>query len=320
MAVYLAFLQPGDVVLGMNLSHGGHLTHGSPVNFSGRLFQFVHYGVREDTGTIDYDEVRRLAETHRPKMIVAGASAYPRILDFEAFAEIARSVGALLMVDMAHIAGLVCTGLHPSPVPVADVVTSTTHKTLRGPRGGLILSRSDHSDKLNKQIFPGIQGGPLMHVIAAKAVAFKEAMGDAFKTYQTRVVENAATLADRLMTSGIDLVSRGTDNHMMLADLTSIDITGKAAEDLLGTAGITVNKNTVPGEKRSPFVTSGIRIGTPALTTRGMGTDEMLAVGSWIAQVLKNPGDENLVVRIRNEVKALCTAYPLYPDTQGENG
>jgi glycine hydroxymethyltransferase len=319
MAVYLAFLEPGDAVLGMNLSHGGHLTHGSPVNFSGRLFRFVHYGVREDTGTIDYDEVRRLAEAHRPKMIVAGASAYPRTLDFDAFADIARSVGALLMVDMAHIAGLVCTGLHPSPVPLADVVTSTTHKTLRGPRGGLILSRTDHSDKLNKQIFPGIQGGPLMHVIAAKAVAFKEATEDSFKAYQAQVVENAAALADALMSSGIDLVSGGTDNHMMLADLTNIDITGKAAEEILGTAGITVNKNTVPGEKRSPFVTSGIRIGTPALTTRGMGTDEMRTIGSWISQVLKHPGDEALVSRIRGEVMALCATYPLYPDRHGES-
>jgi glycine hydroxymethyltransferase len=318
MAVYLAFLKPGDVVLGMNLSHGGHLTHGSPVNFSGRLFRFVHYGVREDTGTIDMDEIRSLAQKHQPKMIVAGASAYPRILDFDAFANIADSVGALLMVDMAHIAGLVCAGLHPSPLPVADVVTSTTHKTLRGPRGGLILSRSDHSDKLNKQIFPGIQGGPLMHVIAAKAVAFKEAMEEGFTTYQTQVVKNAAALADALMTSGIDLVSGGTDNHMMLADLTRIDITGKAAEDLLGNAGITVNKNTVPGERRSPFVTSGIRIGTPALTTRGMGPDEMQTIGSWIAQILKNPGNEALLAQIRKEVKALCMTFPLYPDTHGE--
>jgi glycine hydroxymethyltransferase len=314
MAVYLAFLQPGDTVLGMNLSHGGHLTHGSPVNFSGRLFKFVHYGVREDTGTIDYDEVRRLAREHRPKMVVAGASAYPRTLDFEAFADIARSVDALLMVDMAHIAGLVCAGVHPSPVPVADVVTTTTHKTLRGPRGGLILSRFDHSDKLNKQIFPGIQGGPLMHVIAAKAVAFKDAMDDSFKAYQAQVVKNAAALAQKLMAEGIDLVSGGTDNHMMLADLTNIDITGKAAEEVLGMAGITVNKNTVPGEKRSPFVTSGIRIGTPALTTRGMGTDEMQAVGSWISQVLKHPGDEKLVSRVRREIADLCATYPLYPD------
>ena len=320
MAAYLAFLNPGDVVLGMNLSHGGHLTHGSPVSFSGRLFHFVHYGVREDTGTIDYAEIRRLAREHRPKMIVAGASAYPRILDFNAFAEIAQSVGALLMVDMAHIAGLVCTGLHPSPVPVADVVTSTTHKTLRGPRGGLILSGSDHSDAINKQIFPGIQGGPLMHVIAAKAVAFKEAMGESFKIYQTQVVKNAAALAAQLMSSGISLVSGGTDNHMMLADLTSIDITGKAAETLLGCAGITVNKNTVPGERRSPFVTSGIRIGTPALTTRGMGTDEMRAVAIWIADILKNPGDTTLIERIRKEVTALCAAFPIYPNTPGDNG
>jgi glycine hydroxymethyltransferase len=320
MAVYFALLQPGDGVLGMDLSHGGHLTHGSPVNFSGRLFNFIHYGVGEDTGRIDYDEVRRLAREHRPKMIVAGASAYPRQLDFDTFAEIARSVGAYFMVDMAHIAGLVCAGVHPSPVPVADVVTSTTHKTLRGPRGGLILSKSDYSDKLNKQIFPGIQGGPLMHVIAAKAVAFREAMTDDFKAYQARVVENAATLAQQLMSSGIDLVSGGTDNHMMLADLTNIDITGKAAENVLGLAGITVNKNTVPGEKRSPFVTSGIRIGTPALTTRGMGTDEMRAIGIWIAEVLKNPENEALIGRIRKEVTALCTAYPLYPETEGENG
>ena len=320
MAVYFGLLKPGDVVMGMDLSHGGHLTHGSPVNFSGRLFRFVHYGVREDTGTIDYAEVRRLALANRPKMIVAGASAYPRILDFEAFADIARSVNALLMVDMAHIAGLVCAGLHPSPVPMADVVTSTTHKTLRGPRGGLILSNSDYGETLNKQIFPGIQGGPLMHVIAAKAVAFKEAMEESFKIYQTKVVENAAALAGQLMSSGISLVSGGTDNHMMLADLTSINITGKAAENLLGSAGITVNKNTVPGERRSPFVTSGIRIGTPALTTRGMGTDEMRAVAIWIADVLKHPEDSALLERIRREVKALCAAFPLYTNSNGGNG
>jgi glycine hydroxymethyltransferase len=320
MAVYFALLKPGDVVMGMDLSHGGHLTHGSPVNFSGNLFRFITYGVREETGTIDYAEVRRLAQTHRPKMIVAGASAYPRTLDFETFADIARSVGALLMVDMAHIAGLVCGGVHPSPVPVADVVTSTTHKTLRGPRGGLILSKSDYGEKLNKQIFPGIQGGPLMHVIAAKAVAFKEAMAESFKTYQANIVKNAATLADRLISSGIPLVSGGTDNHMMLADLTSIDITGKAAENLLGSAGITVNKNTVPGDRRSPFVTSGIRIGTPALTTRGMGTDEMKTIGAWIADILQHPEDAVLLERIRNEVKALCAAFPLYPNTTGGNG
>ncbi len=320
MAVYFGLLNPGDVVMGMDLSHGGHLTHGSPVNFSGRFFRFVHYGVREDTGTIDYAEVRRMALEHRPKMIVAGASAYPRTLDFETFADIARSVDAMLVVDMAHIAGLVCAGLHPSPVPVADVVTSTTHKTLRGPRGGLILSRSDYSEVLNKQIFPGIQGGPLMHVIAAKAVAFKEAMAESFKAYQSKVVENAATLAEQLMSAGISLVSDGTDNHMMLANLTNINITGKAAETLLGSAGITVNKNTVPGERRSPFVTSGVRIGTPALTTRGMGTDEMKTIATWIADVLKHPEDTALLERIRAEVRTLCQTFPLYPDPTGGNG
>jgi glycine hydroxymethyltransferase len=276
--------------------------------------------VREDTGTIDYAEVRRMALEHRPKMIVAGASAYPRTLDFETFADIARSVDAMLVVDMAHIAGLVCAGLHPSPVPVADVVTSTTHKTLRGPRGGLILSRSDYSEVLNKQIFPGIQGGPLMHVIAAKAVAFKEAMAESFKAYQSKVVENAATLAEQLMSAGISLVSDGTDNHMMLANLTNINITGKAAENLLGSAGITVNKNTVPGERRSPFVTSGVRIGTPALTTRGMGTDEMKTIATWIADVLKHPEDTALLERIRAEVRTLCQTFPLYPDPTGGNG
>lgn len=311
MAVYLGLLTPGDVVMGMNLSHGGHLTHGNPVNFSGRLFRFVHYGVDQDTGTIDYEELSRLALEHRPKMIVAGASAYPRTLKFDLFAEIARSVSATLMVDMAHIAGLVAAGCHPSPVPMADVVTSTTHKTLRGPRGGLILSKSDYSDTLNKQIFPGIQGGPLMHVIAAKAVAFREAMSDSFRSYQVRVIENAAALAEHLMKNGIPLVSGGTDNHMMLADLTEIKISGKAAEELLGCAGITVNKNTVPGEKQSPFVTSGFRIGTPALTTRGMGTTEMATIAGWIADVLKNPGDNSLVCKVRNQVRALCVAFPI---------
>lgn len=312
MAVYLALLQPGDVVMGMNLSHGGHLTHGNPVNFSGRLFQFVHYGVGEKTGTIEYDQLRKLAKEHRPKLIVAGASAYPRTIDFEVFAEIAQSVNAMLMVDMAHIAGLVAAGLHPSPIPVSDVVTSTTHKTLRGPRGGLILSKNDYCDALNKQIFPGIQGGPLMHVIAAKAVAFREAMGETFRSYQAQVIENAKTLAEHLMTSGIDLISGGTDNHMMLADLNSVGISGKAGEEALGRAGITVNKNTIPGEKRSPFVTSGIRIGTPTLTTRGMGPDEMKAIAGWIAGVLKNPEDDDLIQRIRKETKALCQAFQVY--------
>ena len=296
----------------MNLSHGGHLTHGNPVNFSGRLFQFIHYGVGEKTGTIDYDQLQQLATEHRPKLIVAGASAYPRIIDFDAFAEIARSVKAMLMVDMAHIAGLVAAGVHPSPVPVSDVVTSTTHKTLRGPRGGIILSKTDYCDRLDKQIFPGIQGGPLMHVIAAKAVAFREAMGEAFRTYQEQVVNNAKTLAEHLMADGIHLVSGGTDNHMMLADLTSVPITGKAGEEVLGRAGITVNKNTIPGEKRSPFVTSGIRLGTPTLTTRGMGPNEMKLIAGWIAGVLKNPNDDHLIQKIRNQTKALCEAFPVY--------
>ncbi len=317
MAVYFALLQPGDVIMGMNLSHGGHLTHGNPVNFSGRLFQFVHYGVGEKSGTIDYAALQQLAKEHRPKMIVAGASAYPRTIDFDKFAEIARSVNALLMVDMAHIAGLVATGLHPSPVPVADVVTSTTHKTLRGPRGGLILSKTDFGEALNKQIFPGIQGGPLMHVIAAKAVAFHEAMGKVFQDYQRNVVDNAATLAAQLISAGVNLVSGGTDNHMMLADLTSIGITGKAAEEVLGRAGITVNKNTVPGEKRSPFVTSGIRIGTPTLTTRGMGTEEMKSIATWIASILKNPEDDTLIQTVRNQTIELCRAFPIYLQPNG---
>jgi glycine hydroxymethyltransferase len=312
MAVYLALLQPGDMVLGMDLSHGGHLTHGSPVSFSGRLFQFVHYGVGKKTGTIDYDQLRRLAKEHRPKLIVAGASAYPRIIDFDIFAEIAQSVNAMLMVDMAHIAGLVAAGVHPSPIPMSDVVTSTTHKTLRGPRGGLILSKTNYCDALNKQIFPGIQGGPLMHVIAAKAVAFREAMGEDFRNYQVQVIKNAKTLAEHLMKAGINLVSGGTDNHMMLADLTVIDITGKAGEDVLGRAGITVNKNTIPGEKRSPFVTSGIRIGTPTLTTRGMGTKEMETIAGWMASVLKNSDDDALIQKVRNQTKELCQAFPVY--------
>ena len=313
MAVYFALLNPGDTVLGMNLSHGGHLTHGSPVSFSGRLFNFIHYGVCKDSGRIDYDEVRRLAETHRPKLIVAGASAYPRMLEFEKFSEIAKSVGALLMVDMAHIAGLVAAGVHPSPVPFADVVTSTTHKTLRGPRGGLILSAdAELGKKFNKQIFPGIQGGPLMHVIAAKAVAFKEAFSENFKSYQQQVVKNAGVMAARLMAEGVKLISDGTDNHMMLADLTRQDITGKFAEEVLGRAGITVNKNSVPFETRSPFVTSGIRIGTPAITTRGMKEAEMETVASLIVEVLTHPEDERVVKRVRENVYTICEAFPLY--------
>jgi glycine hydroxymethyltransferase len=312
MAVYFALLKPGDTVLGMNLAHGGHLTHGSMVNFSGRLFKFVFYGVHETTGRIDYDMVEDLARKNRPRMIVAGASAYPRVIDFERFARIAASTDAFLMVDMAHIAGLVAAGMHPSPVPCAHVVTSTTHKTLRGPRGGLILARSDLSGLLDKQIFPGIQGGPLMHVIAAKAVAFKEALSEDFKTYQKHVVENAKTLADSLMGSGIKLVSDGTDNHMMLADLRNIGITGSKAEEVLGRAGITVNKNAVPFDPLPPKVTSGIRIGTPALTTRGMTPNEMVMIAKLFADVLKNPDNRQITDNSRHIVSDLCRAFPLY--------
>lgn len=312
MACYFGLIEPGDRVLGMDLSHGGHLTHGSPVNFSGRLYQFSHYGVARETGRIDYDALQRQAEELRPRMIVAGASAYPRILDFERFAAIAASVNAFLMVDMAHIAGLVAAGLHPSPLPHATVVTSTTHKTLRGPRGGLILAGTDMTATFNKQIFPGIQGGPLMHVIAAKAVAFREALSPEFKAYQKRVVDNAAALATALMDAGLNLVSGGTDNHLMLVDLTNIGITGKEAEAVLGQAGITVNKNTVPFETRSPFVTSGIRIGTAALSTRGMGLPEMQAIAAWIAECVKNPGDTAKIATIRAEVTALTARFPLF--------
>jgi glycine hydroxymethyltransferase len=313
MGVYFALLKPGDTVLGMNLSHGGHLTHGSPASFSGRFFNFIHYGVREDTGTIDYEELARLAEKHKPAMIVAGASAYPRILDFETFSKIAKSAGAYLMVDMAHIAGLVAAGLHPSPVPFADVVTSTTHKTLRGPRGGLILSKTDYSKKLTSEIFPGIQGGPLMHVIAAKALAFKEALNGSFKTYQKTIVENAKTLAGHLTEGGIKLVSGGTDNHMMLADLRNLDITGKEAQNVLERAGITVNKNSIPFETQNPFITSGIRIGTPAVTTRGMKSPEMEIIAEMIVDVLKSKGDEAVIRRVRENVLKLCEDFPLYP-------
>jgi glycine hydroxymethyltransferase len=314
MAVYFAFLNPGDTVLGMNLAHGGHLTHGSPVSFSGRLFNFIPYGVREETGTIDYEALGRLAEEHHPKMIVAGASAYPRIIDFERFAQVASSVGASLMVDMAHIAGLVAAGLHPSPVPFADVVSSTTHKTLRGPRGGLILAQADHGDRLNKQIFPGIQGGPLMHVIAAKAVAFKEALGPEFAAYQMNVVKNANALARGLMETGLQLVSGGTDNHMMLVDLRQHGITGKEAEDVLGRAGITVNKNATPFDPLSPLVTSGFRIGTPAVTSRGMREPEMAVIAALIDETLKKRGSDAELRRIRSKTIDLCNSFPLYPE------
>ena len=314
MAVYFAFLKPGDTVLGMNLSHGGHLTHGSPVSFSGRLFNFIPYGVREETGTIDYEALARLADEHRPKMIVAGASAYARIIDFERFAQVAASVGASLMVDMAHIAGLVAAGLHPSPVPFADAVTSTTHKTLRGPRGGLILAQADHGDRLNKQIFPGIQGGPLMHVIAAKALAFKEALSPEFAAYQMNVVKNANALARGLMETGLQLVSGGTDNHMMLVDLRQHGITGKEAEDVLGRAGITVNKNAIPFDPLSPLVTSGFRIGTPAVTSRGMRKPEMTVIAGLIDEALKNRGSDAELRRIRSKTVDLCNSFPLYPE------
>ena len=312
MAVYFALLEPGDTVLGMNLSHGGHLTHGSPASFSGKLYNFLHYGVNKDTGTIDYEELALLVEKHRPKLIVAGASSYPRIIDFEAFAQIAESAKAYLMVDMAHIAGLVAAGVHPSPIPFADVVTSTTHKTLRGPRGGLILAKSEFGAKLNREIFPGIQGGPLMHVIAAKAVAFKEAMEESFKTYQKNIVENAKVLASHLTKDGIKLVSGGTDNHMMIVDLRNLNITGNIAEDVLGSAGITVNKNSIPFEKLSPTVTSGIRIGTPSITTRGMKAPEMQIIARLVVDVLQNYKDDSLIKSARAKVHEICEAFPIY--------
>ncbi|MBS3731304.1 MAG: serine hydroxymethyltransferase, partial [Desulfobacterales bacterium] len=311
MAVFFALLEIGDTILAMDLAHGGHLTHGAAASFSGRFYKFVHYGVDKNTGRIDYDQVAALAEKHRPKMIIAGASAYSRIIDFKRFSEIAKSAGAYFMVDMAHIAGLIAAGEHPSPVPHADAVTSTTHKTLRGPRGGLILAKTNLDKKLNKEIFPGIQGGPLMHVIAAKAVAFKMAKSQSFKDYQARVVHNARTLAGALQENGIELISGGTDNHMMLADLRNLDITGKKAEEVLGMAGITVNKNAVPFDTESPFVTSGIRIGTPAVTTRGMKEAEIKEIGGCIADVLKHPDDADRIDQIRKQVETLCSGFPL---------
>jgi glycine hydroxymethyltransferase len=311
MAVYFALLKPGDTLLGMDLTHGGHLTHGSPVSFSGQLYHFVHYGVSKETGRIDYDQLADLARAHRPKMIVAGASAYPRFIEFETLSQVARAIDAYLMVDMAHIAGLVAAGVHPSPVPFSEIVTSTTHKTLRGPRGGVILSRSDFEKKLGSSIFPGIQGGPLMHVIAAKAIAFKEALTEAFKQYQVQTVKNARTLAETLMEDGIDLVSGGTDNHLLLADLTRLNITGKDAETVLGRGGITVNKNAIPFDERGPTVTSGIRMGTPALTSRGMGQDEMRVIARLIATLLRMPNNDTLVEKTLKQVHTLCRAFPL---------
>lgn len=313
MAVYFTILEPGDTYLGMSLPHGGHLSMGSPVNFSGRLYNVIPYGVREDTHEIDYDQVRDLAKEHSPRLIIAGASAYPRIIDYKLFKEIADEVGAYFMVDMAHIAGLIATGFHPSPIPYADFVTTTTHKTLRGPRGGMVLCKEKFAKKLNSRIFPGMQGGPLMHVIAAKAVALKEAMSDEFKTYQGQVVDNARALADSLMGHGFDLSSGGTDNHLMLVDLTSRDITGKDAEAWLDDAWITTNKNTIPFETRSPFVTSGIRIGTPALTTRGMKTSQMEQVASFIDKVLSSRGDATVIKEVKSEVLELSSGFPIYP-------
>ncbi|MBT2655513.1 serine hydroxymethyltransferase [Bacillus sp. ISL-18] len=312
-AVFFALLQPGDKVMGMNLSQGGHLTHGSPVSVSGKWFDIVSYGVREDTQLIDYDELEAIANKEKPKLIIAGASAYPREIDFARFREIADQVGAKLMVDMAHIAGLVAAGQHPSPVPYADVVTSTTHKTLRGPRSGIILTNDEEIIKaINKSVFPGIQGGPHMHIIAAKAVAFKEALQPSFKEYAKQVIDNAATLGETLKNEGAALVSGGTDNHIVLVDLRPWNLTGKAAEKLLEEAGITVNKNTIPYDPEKPFVTSGIRMGTAALTTRGMKQDEMVRIGKVIASVLKSKGDQVVLEKAKETTKTICDAFPLF--------
>jgi len=319
MAVYFAALNPGDKVLGMDLAHGGHLTHGSPVNFSGQLFNFISYGVDKETGTINMAEVERVAHEHRPKMIVAGASAYPRLIDFEAFREIADQIDALFMVDMAHIAGLVAAGVHPSPVPYADYVTTTTHKTMRGPRGGLILAKEEYGKSLNSKIFPGIQGGPLMHVIAAKAVSFKEAMSREFVLYQEQVVKNSRALGAALLGYGFDLVSGGSDNHLLLVNLSNKDITGQEAEVTLEAAGLTVNKNAIPFDTKSRFVTGGIRIGTPAVTSRGLREQDMNRIAGWINRAIENSGNEQEINRIRSEVRELCNRFPLYPELYGED-
>ncbi len=313
-AVYLAFLKPGDTVLGLDLSQGGHLTHGSPVNFSGLLYHAIHYGVGDD-GRIDYDQMKEIARRERPKMIIAGASAYARIIEFEPFAEVAREIGAKFVVDMAHIAGLIATGLHPSPIPHADAVTTTTHKTLRGPRGGLILCKAEHAKVIDKAMFPGTQGGPLEHVIAAKAVALKEALDPSFTVYCRQIVVNARALASALASYGFDIVSGGTDTHLMLVDLRSRNLTGKVAEKALDLAGITVNKNTVPKETQSPFVTSGIRIGTPAVTTRGMKEQEMKRIAGLIDTVLSAADDAALATRVRDDVRELTSRFPLYPSS-----
>jgi glycine hydroxymethyltransferase len=314
LAVYYAALDPGDTVLGMSLAMGGHLTHGSPVNFSGKWFNVVPYGLDMESETIDYDEMERLAKEHRPKMIIAGASAYPRIIDFERFADVAKQVGAVLMVDMAHIAGLIATGAHPSPVPYADFVTSTSHKTLRGPRSGFVLCKEEWAAKLDKAVFPGLQGGPLEHVIAAKAVAFKEAMQPEFITYIDQVVVNARAMGEAMVESGLRLISGGTDNHLMLVDLRPAGITGKDAERLLEDVGITTNKNSIPNDPESPFVTSGIRVGSPAMTTRGFSAEEAHSVGRLVARTVFSRDDEESLSTVRAEVKALLDAHPLYPE------
>ncbi len=314
MAVYFTILQHGDTVLGMNLSHGGHLTHGSPVNFSGVQYNFVEYGVDSETQYIDYNDVLEKARTHKPKLIVAGASAYPRVIDFAKFREIADEVGAYLMVDMAHIAGLVAAGLHPNPVPYCDFVTTTTHKTLRGPRGGMILCKEEFAKQIDKSIFPGIQGGPLMHVIAAKAVAFGEALQDSFKTYAQNVINNAQRLAEGLQKEGLTLISGGTDNHLILVDVRNLDLTGKVSEHVLDEIGITVNKNAIPFDPASPFVTSGIRLGTAAATSRGFGLEEMDEIASIIAYTLKNHDNEQALEEARQRVNALTAKFPMYPE------
>lgn len=317
MAVYLSALKAGDSILGLDLSHGGHLTHGSPVNFSGLLFKAHSYKLDPATGLLNYDFIRNQARECKPKLLIAGYSAYPRVLDFVKFKEIADEVGATLLVDMAHFAGLVAGGVHPSPFPYADYVTSTTHKTLRGPRGGIILTNSEElGKKMNSKIFPGIQGGPLEHVIAGKAVAFHEALKPDFKTYAKNVVQNAKAMAESLKSEGVEMVTGGTDNHLILIDLSNTPVTGKVAEEALDHAGITVNKNTVPNEKRSPFVTSGVRVGTPAITTRGMGPSEMKMIGSWISSVLKSPEDQSLISKIRSDVESLCSQFPVPSDAK----
>jgi glycine hydroxymethyltransferase len=314
MAVYLSVLKPGDTLLGMNLSHGGHLTHGSPVNFSGKLYNVFHYGVDKETEQVDFEELRRLALEHKPKLIIVGASAYSRILDFEKFREIADEAGCMLMADIAHIAGLIAAGLHPSPIPHSEFVTTTTHKTLRGPRGGMIMCKAEFARQIDSAVFPGTQGGPLMHIIAAKAVALKEAQGEGFREYQRQIVKNARSLATTLQNRKFRIVSGGTDTHLMLVDLRDRDITGKEAEEALERAGITVNKNIIPFETRSPFVTSGIRIGTPAVTTRGMREQEMGRIGDMIADVLEHINNEKLLYTIESDVRDLCMRFPLYSE------